>query len=69
MKHIVQYAVVDTERNTTYGVFLDYSKAQEWLEIANRGYCRRIGWFGDSFEIVERQHEIGKTGDVKFWRY
>lgn len=45
MKRVVQYVIVNSETGDRFGTFLDRTTAEEWLEIANKGYCKSIWWW------------------------
>jgi hypothetical protein len=69
MKRVVQYVIVNSETGDRFGTFLDRTTAEEWLEIANKGYCKSIWWWGKQFEIVEQYRKLDTLFDPNFWYY
>jgi len=48
---ITVYIIKDKNTGTPYLTTLSKDDAQEWLEIANEGGCRSMGWRANEYKI------------------
>jgi len=63
---IIKYIIKDN-KGVPYLSTISRDRAEEWLELANEGGCRGLGWAAGDFKIVVNQHS--PKGKDETWQF